>query len=129
MADVYPTYEDYQRRTDRQIPVSPARAGLKRYGAGAGADFAGGGGIAGAPTGPTCGIHSSQLRQVPVPVAEQLHRRGQQHARGRSWRRSAPPRPSPTPSSLTTTSDRVAKIANTPTITSGCARHHARGAS
>ena len=73
----------------------------------------------GSPPCEICGSHSSQLGQVPVPVAEQLHRRRQQHAAhqrrvdqhrhreadaqlledraARASRRSRTPRPSPRP--------------------------------
>ena len=80
--------------TNQRCPASSARhAGDRRNaqagrgasgGASVGSDPSGaGGGSLGAPTSrsaPTRGSHSSQLGQVPVPVAEQLHRRRQQHA-------------------------------------------------
>ena len=38
-------------------------------------------GLGASPSAPTCGSHSrAGLQQVPVPVAEQLHRGGQEHA-------------------------------------------------
>src|SRR4029077_10435286 len=77
---------------------------------------AGGGAPHGAPTGPTCGIHSSQLGRYQFQSPSSFIDAGSRMARTRVASISTAT-PSPTPSSLKKTSDRVANTAKTPTMT------------
>src|SRR4029077_20499107 len=76
----------------------------------------GAGGSDGAPTGPTCGIHSSQRGRYQFQSPSNVIEAGSNTARTRVASISTAT-PRPTPSSLKKTSESVANTANTPIIT------------